>query len=317
MGPVRVASGHRRRRPRCLAARASARMRLADARPRCVRGARRAVPGIDDALPPGGAGGARGRGRGDVRPGMDGRPARRPAHGGAGAANARRDDPPAVRRRRGRAAGPRRVHGREGRGERRARRLPAGVPAGGAGGRRGGVHRGLQRPRAAGDDLLLLAGGRRQRTGPGGDRHELGPQRARAGQPGERHHRPSPAARDPERRRRAPGWRRPGDVGQPRQVHVLLRRGRGGLAVGAAVRVAGRDAGGVGGDVVRRGRRAAGRRPAVARRRNRWRRRSPPAFESSPIRSCRSPSTRCWSCRRSTPASSARRAGPVSDCSTS
>ena len=59
--------------------------------------------------------------------------------------------------------GPRRVHRREGRHQRGAGGLQARVPARGDHRGRGGVHRRVQHPRPAGDDLLLEPGADRER----------------------------------------------------------------------------------------------------------------------------------------------------------
>ena len=88
------------------------------------------------------------------------------------------------------------------------------------------VHRRVQHPRRAGHDDARRAGDRRQRPD-AGDRHERRRQRPRSGQPGQPDDRAAGAARRAQRRRRAPGRGRPGDARQPRQAVVLLRRGRG------------------------------------------------------------------------------------------
>ena len=83
-------------------------------------------------------------------------------------------------------------------------------------------------------------GDRRQRTDPPAIGMNSGVQRAGPGQPRQRDDRPRAAARRPQRRRRPSRRGRPRHARQPGQVHLLLRRGRGGLAVRAAVGEPGR-----------------------------------------------------------------------------
>ena len=134
-------------------------------------------------------------------------------------------------------ARPRRVHGREGRGQRGDGRLPARVPARSCSPR--------SKPRAPTSSTCTACSPRRGSrarssivNGPIArrDRHELGRQRARAGQPRQRDDRARAATRHPQRRRRPARRGRPRHARQSRQVHVLLRRGRSRLAVGAAAR---------------------------------------------------------------------------------
>ena len=217
-------------------ARAPAWLRVALGRAGARGGARAALRRTPARRAPGRAGRPRGRVRGDARPRLDRRTARRPADRGARAAHAQGHDARPRRGRRRRPARPRRVHRREGRGERGDGRLPARAPARRARRRGGGLHRGLRPARPARDDVLLRAGRRRERPGGAGGRHEQRRQRARSGQPGQRHHRPGAAAGRAQRRRRPSRRGRPGDARQPRQAHLLLRRARARLAVRAARR---------------------------------------------------------------------------------
>ena len=101
---------------------------------------------------------------------------------------------------------------------------------------RGRLHRRVQHPRPARDDDARRPGASIV-NGPirRAHRHERGHQRPRPGQPRQRHDRPRAAARGPQRRRRPARRGRPRHPRQPRQDHVLLRRGRGGLALDAAL----------------------------------------------------------------------------------
>ena len=101
---------------------------------------------------------------------------------------------------------------------------------------RGRVHRRVQHPRRARDDVVLGPARDRQRADHARDRDEQRRERARSGQPGERDHRPRAAARGAQRRWRTAGRGRPGHARHAGEVHVLLRRGRSRVAVGAAAR---------------------------------------------------------------------------------
>ena len=171
---------------------------------------------------------ARGRARGDVRPRLDRRAARRPADRGAGAARCcaapTRDPddvvavvPPDLVECTVEKVAVNAVHGR----------LPAGAPAGRARRPGGRLHRGVRPARPAGHHLLLrpgvvVNGPVARRIGMNSGVNALGP-----GQPRQRDHRPGAAAGGAQRRRGPPGRGRPGDAGQPRQVHLLLRRAGG------------------------------------------------------------------------------------------
>ena len=84
-------------------------------------------------------------------------------------------------------------------------------------------------------------------------RHEQRRQCARAGQPGQPDDRSGAPTGRPQRRWWPSGRRRPGHARSPRQAQLLLRRGRGGLALGAVVGVPRRRARGRHGDPLRRG----------------------------------------------------------------
>ena len=154
---------------------------------------------------------ARGRGRGDVRPGLDRRPAGRAADRGPGAAHARGHEPRRPTRsspscRPTSSSAPSRRW-------RSTRCSPAASPS---------TSRSCWPPStaactdefnvhgAAGHDDAGRAGADRQRPDPPPHRDEQRRQRARPGQPGQRDDRPRPAARHPQRRRRPPRRGRPG-----------------------------------------------------------------------------------------------------------
>ena len=144
----------------------------------------------------------------------------------------------ARRGRRRRAAGPRRVHRREGRDQRGDGRAasPSTCPWCSPPSRRpaptSSTSTACSRRRCRSGPVLVVNGPITR-----GDRHELGRQRARPGQPREPHDRPRAPARHPQRRRRPARRGRPGDARQPGQDRLLLRRGRGGLALGRRSRV--------------------------------------------------------------------------------
>ena len=114
---------------------------------------------------------------------------------------------------------------REDRGQRGDGRVQAGIPAGGARRGRGGARGRLRDARRAGDDDVRRPGGGGQRRDPPPHRHERQGQCAGAGQPRQRRDRARLAAGDPQYRRRPPAGGRPRDARQPRQIHLLLRRG--------------------------------------------------------------------------------------------
>ena len=126
---------------------------------------------------------------------------------------------------------------REGGHQRRDGRLPARVPAGGAGAALGGLQRDVQHAWPAVHHHAPRAGDRGQRAHRRAIGMNSGRQRARSGQPGQLHHRPGVAARGPQRRRRQAGRDRPGDPWSAGQGRAVLRRGRGRLALGAALGV--------------------------------------------------------------------------------
>ena len=117
------------------------RLRIDERRPRSRRRAAGAVRRVGARVAAHRRGRRRGRHRDDVRPRLERRAAGRAADRGAGHADADRHHSCAVRRRRGRAAGPRGDDRREGGDRRGDGRLQAGVPPVGADRRRGGVHR--------------------------------------------------------------------------------------------------------------------------------------------------------------------------------
>ena len=208
-------------------------------------------------------GGARGRHRGDVRPWLERRAARRPADRGARPAAARGDVPRPGGGRRDGAAGPRRRHGREDRHRCGDGGLSARVPAVGDHRRRSGLQRPVQHPRRARHDDARRAGHRRQWAGDAGHRDELRRERARSGQPGQPHDRTGAAARRPQRRWRASRWRGPRHPREPREALLLLRRATR-LAVRHARREPRRGTGSRRDHPVRRRRPALRRRPDLA-----------------------------------------------------
>ena len=143
----------------------------------------------------------------------------------------------ARRDRRRRAARPRRGHRREGRHQRGDGRLQARVPAVGARRVEAVVHRRVQHPRRAGHDDAGRPGDHLQRPGHAGDRHELrrstrsaratGPTRRSGGRCSS-----SSATSAAAARARSTGPTH----GNPGKLSLLLRRGRGRLAVDAAGR---------------------------------------------------------------------------------
>ena len=258
--PRRVGGAHRRRpgsAPTCRRCGPGCGSLRVD--PDLVDELRRALRRRRPARPARRAGRARGRGRGAVRPGLDRRPAGRAAHRGARAADARRARP-----------------------ARRTRSSPSCRPTSStctvekvainavmAGCRpeylpwvlaaveavctdEFNIHGVLATTMPVGPVIIV------QRAGHARHRHEQRRQRARPGQPGQLDDRPGAAARRPQRRRRPAGRGRPGHARQPGQVSVLLRRGRGGLAVGRSLAEPRRRAG------RRRGHRVRRRGPARA-----------------------------------------------------
>ena len=237
------------------------------------------------AQPPRRARRPRGRGRGHLRPGLDRRPARRAAHRGAGrcacSTGTTRDPdeivavvPPDLVECTVEKVAINAVHGR----------LQARVPAGGARRGRGGLHRRVQHARPAGHDLLLRA------------RSSIvnGPIAARIGMNsgvnalGQGNRANATIGRALQLVVRNVGGGRPGGVdratlGNPGKFTLLLRRGRGRLAVGAAARRARAAPRGVDAVTLFAGEGVRGdRRPAVAARPSRWPARSPPACARSP-----------------------------------
>ena len=232
----RMASHHRHCRPRRWPPCHASGMRIDERRPRPGRRVACPIHRIVGALPHRGHRRRRGRTRGHVRPRLDRRPAGRAAHPRARAAHADRHGARTIGCRGGCAARPRRADGREGRHQRGDGRLPAGAPAVGDRRARGRVHRRVQHARRAGDHDARRAGDRVQRPRHARRGHEQRHQRTRPGQPCQQQHRSRGAADDPQRRRRPARRDRPCDARQPGQAVVLLRRGRGGVAVRPAVR---------------------------------------------------------------------------------
>ncbi len=163
------------------------------------------------------------------------------------------------------ATRPRPGNCREGRDQRGDGRLQAGISAGRAGRGRGGARRAVRDARRAGDDNVCRAGRCRQRPDSAPHRHERQGQCAGPRQPRQWRDRPRLAIGDPQCRRRPAAGGRPRDIGQSRQIYLLLCRGRGGIELGAVVGRARRAAGPVGGDGVRRLWPAGRRRPEIAR----------------------------------------------------
>ena len=231
----------------------------------------------------------------------DGLPGRA-ADRGPGAADARGHDPRARRGRRRRPARPRRVHGREGRGQRGA------WPAAGPSTCRSCSPRSRRRaptsstctacwPRPASAARSSIVNGPIAAR----DRHEQ-----RASTPSARATGPTPpsagrCSSSSATSAAAGPAGRPGHARQPGQVHVLLRRGRGGLAVGAAVGRARASP-----PARRRVTLFAGEGPRGVvdqlspRRPSRWPAPSPRACGRWRTRSCRWRSTPCSSSRPST-----------------
>ena len=180
-------------------------------------------------------GDGRGRAGGDVRARLVGRAAAGAADRGARLAHARRHGARPAGGAGAGAAGACRGDGREDRDQRGDGRLQAGISAGRVGCGRGSARRELCDARRIGDDDVRRAGGHRQRPDPAADRHERQGQCAGPGQPRQCRDRPRLAARHPQHRRGTAAGGRPRHPRQSRQAHLLLRRGRGGVELGAAV----------------------------------------------------------------------------------
>ena len=192
------------------------------------------------------------------------------------------------------------------------------LPARRAGRCRGGMHRRVQRPRPPGDHVLLRPGGGRGRAHRPQHRDEQRHQRPRARATGRTAPSAAPCssssgtsaavvrARSTGRRSATPESSSfcfaEEEEGAPWESLAASR--------GVAARPVGRDA-------VRRRGCARRRRPALRGIRNRWPGRSPARCERWRIRSCRSVSTPCWSCRPSTAGSSPKPAGTGPGCSRS
>ena len=137
-----------------------------------------------------------------------------------------------------RAAAPGRADAAEHGGQRGDGRLQAGILPGGDGGAARRARPRVQSARHAGDDALLRARGHGERADPPPARHQLRLQLLRPGLAAQRHDRPRARPDAAQHRRRQARRDGPLDPGQSRQVHLLLRRERGGEPLDALPRAA-------------------------------------------------------------------------------